>query len=88
MQPLVQQFQHAQRIEEALNFVWSQDAKEAVRAALSALPIGTDERQIAQAKEAALARIKERIAEERDGDRNQERAESSQREEPRSRRRW
>jgi hypothetical protein len=76
LQPLIQEFEHARKIEQAVNSVRINgatydelsEAQEVVREALSDLPNNAGNRQITESKEAALAplaaRVTERVARE------------------------
>ena len=70
VRPLIAQFEHEERIRSVLESIRltegnpedREEAQEAAAAALSKLPTSTSERELAQAKEKALAPIRERIA--------------------------
>jgi excisionase family DNA binding protein len=70
VQPLIAQFEHEARIRSVLESIRlaegnredQEDAQEAAATALSGLPPGTSERALSQAREKALAPIRERIA--------------------------
>jgi hypothetical protein len=76
LQPLILEFEHAQKVEDAINSVRIpggnydeiSEALETVREALAGLPKGATDRQITQAKDHALkpllTRITERVADE------------------------
>jgi hypothetical protein len=71
LQPLIQQFEHAERIEEAINGVHVDyatqdelsDAHDSVREALKALPISSTSRQVNTVRDQALIPVKARVAE-------------------------
>lgn len=79
VQPLIREFGHATKCQELASNVWTklrnetpgdrQDAQDAVRAALSALPIEASQRQIEQARDAAILPIQEAIDEREEGKR-------------------
>jgi excisionase family DNA binding protein len=70
LRPLVEEHEHNERIRKAMTFVSlpaantadREDAQEAIRSALFALPVGVGDRQIQQAKQNALEQIQQRIA--------------------------
>jgi len=69
LRPLIAEYNHREKIEAAMKFVYlpdgnreeQEDARDAVRAALVALPIGANDRQIEKAKQSALVPIQARI---------------------------
>jgi excisionase family DNA binding protein len=70
LRPLTAEYTHDERIHGAMKFVFlsnanseeQEDAREAVKTALAALPISASDRQVERAKENALMPIRERIA--------------------------
>lgn len=79
---MIQQYEHNDRIEQAVMYLFlpgttdeDQEAREAARIALSALPIGASPRQFEQAKQNAIepirARIEARIQRQRDQEERQ-----------------
>ena len=70
LHPLLAEYQHLSKIRDAARYVAlpngshedDQEAREAVTHALAALPVGASDRVIEQAKDTALAPVRERIA--------------------------
>ncbi len=82
VQTLIREYEHAQKCEQIVRDIWChlkgenseerEEAKDAVRGVIAALPLGASARQFEQARETALQPIRTRIAERLDGEMRQE----------------